>query len=227
MGGCWENKSWDFARTEMTKENIFCELREKGGRITKQRKILLDIILEGQCTCCKDIYYKAIKRVPTIGIATVYRMISTLEDIGAISRNKMYEIQYQEEVSERKRFIMQLGQSMEDYLKTIFLLQKQQMEVRNIQIAEIMGCSKPSVTVAINALEEKGYVEQKTHGNLCLTLKGTELANKILNRHLFFQKILLEAGIEQQQAEKEACMLEHVLSEESINKLRVYMEKEK
>ena len=100
----------------------------------------------------------------------------------------MYEIQYQEEVSERKRFIMQLGQSMEDYLKTIFLLQKQQMEVRNIQIAEIMGCSKPSVTVAINALEEKGYVEQKTHGNLCLTLKGTELANKILNRHLFFRK---------------------------------------
>lgn len=210
MGGCWENKYWDFTRTEMTKENIFCELREKGGRITKQRKILLDIILEGQCTCCKDIYYKAIKRDPTIGIATVYRMISSLEDIGAICRNKMYEIQYQEEISEEKGgFNIQLGQSMEDYLKAIFLLQKQQMEVCNIQIAEMMGCSKPGVTVAINALIEKGYVERKTHGNFCLTPKGTKLVNKIRNRSLFFQKILLEAGIERKQAEKEACMLEH------------------
>ena len=90
-----------------------------------------------------------------------------------------------------------------------------------------MGCSKPGVTVAINALIEKGYVERKTHGNFCLTPKGTKLVNKIRNRYLFFQKILLEAGIERKQAEKEACMLEHVLSEESFNKLKVYIEKEK
>ncbi|WP_418488520.1 transcriptional repressor [Dialister invisus] len=228
MRNCQENEHSDFTRTQMKKETILRELKARGGRITKQRKILLDIILEEQCDCCKEIYYKVIKRDPAIGSATVYRTISLLEDIGAISRNKMYEIQYEEEAAEEKGgFGMQLGQSMEDYLKTIYLLQRQQMGVRNVQIAEMMGRSRPSVTAAVNVLVEKGYVEKKTHGNLCLTSKGMELAGKIFDRHFFFQEILMNAGVDLQQAESEACMLEHVLSDDSFSKLKGYIEKEK
>jgi Fur family ferric uptake transcriptional regulator len=71
----------------MQKGFIIEKLKEKGYRITRQRRILLDIILEGDCTCCKEIYYKAVKQDDTIGMATVYRMVSILEDIGAVSRN--------------------------------------------------------------------------------------------------------------------------------------------
>lgn len=77
---------------DTTKELIIKQLRDSGCRITKQRQIILDIILEENCTCCKEIYYKASKLDSTIGTATVYRMINTLEVIGAINRKNMYKI---------------------------------------------------------------------------------------------------------------------------------------
>lgn len=76
----------------MQKELIIQKLREQGCRITKQRLMLLDIILEEDCSCCKEIYYKASKLDKKIGSATVYRMINTLEEIGAINRKNMYKI---------------------------------------------------------------------------------------------------------------------------------------
>jgi Fur family ferric uptake transcriptional regulator len=71
---------------------IIEKLKEKGYRITKPRRILLDIILEGDCTCCKEIYYKATKQDASIGMATVYRMVHALEEIGALNRNGQFEI---------------------------------------------------------------------------------------------------------------------------------------
>ena len=67
-------------------------LREQGFRITKQRKIVIDIILENNCSCCKEIYYQANKMDSKIGIATVYRMVKTLEDIGAIDKKNQYKV---------------------------------------------------------------------------------------------------------------------------------------
>lgn len=88
-------KSHDFRRyhrTKMQKEMVVQRLKERGCRITKQRLMLLDIILEEECSCCKEIYYRASKIDDKIGAATVYRMINTLEEIGAISRKNMYKI---------------------------------------------------------------------------------------------------------------------------------------
>lgn len=76
----------------MKKEEIVGRLREQGCRITKQRRILLDTILQEEYSCCKEIYYKAVQIDASIGIATVYRMLNTLEEIGAIRRNAMYQI---------------------------------------------------------------------------------------------------------------------------------------
>ena len=67
------------------KSIIISKLRERGCRITRQRRIILDIILDEDCSCCKEIYYKACKQDPSIGAATVYRMVNTLEEIGVIS----------------------------------------------------------------------------------------------------------------------------------------------
>ena len=74
------------------KQIIINRLKEDGCRITKQRLMLLDIILEDECSSCKEIYYRATKKDPTIGTATVYRMINTLEEIGAISRKNMHKV---------------------------------------------------------------------------------------------------------------------------------------
>ena len=85
-----------YQRTQMQKEIIIKRLRENGCRITKQRKMLLDIILKEDCSCCKEIYYKALKEDEKIGSATVYRMINTLEEIGEIlgvTRERMRHIE--------------------------------------------------------------------------------------------------------------------------------------
>lgn len=76
----------------MQKEAILNRLRQRGCRITKQRMLLLDIILDEECSSCKEIYYKASKIDSSIGSATVYRMINMLEEIGAISRRNMYRV---------------------------------------------------------------------------------------------------------------------------------------
>lgn len=84
-------------KVQMQKELVIQKLKERGCRITKQRLLLLDIILQEECSCGKEIYYKASKQDANIGFATVYRMINTLEEIGAISRKNMYKIACGEE----------------------------------------------------------------------------------------------------------------------------------
>lgn len=81
-----------YQRTQMEKEMVIQKLKERGCRITRQRIMLLDIILNEECSCCKEIYYKASGMDEKIGAATVYRMVNMLEEIGAISRRNMYKI---------------------------------------------------------------------------------------------------------------------------------------
>ncbi len=76
------------------REIILEQLRKKGFRITEQRRLLIDVILEDECSSCKEIYYKTVKKDSTVGIATVYRMVKTLEDLGLINRKNLYQIDY-------------------------------------------------------------------------------------------------------------------------------------
>lgn len=92
----------------MQKEIIIQKLKEQGCRITKQRLMLLDIILEEDCSCCKEIYYKASKQDAKIGAATVYRMVNTLEEIGAISRKNMYKVSCDEDCERRSSCTIEL-----------------------------------------------------------------------------------------------------------------------
>lgn len=87
-----EMKQTELKKTEIQKELILQKLREHGFRITKQREVLLDIILEEGHSCCKEIYYKAVRVDKNIGMATVYRMLNVLEDVGAINRRNIYKI---------------------------------------------------------------------------------------------------------------------------------------
>lgn len=79
-------------RSVAQKEMIIDKLRHQGCRITKQREVLLDVILEEECTSCKEIYYRASRMDNTIGIATVYRTVNKLEEIGVIRRGNIYTL---------------------------------------------------------------------------------------------------------------------------------------
>lgn len=81
-----------YYKNDVQREIIIKKLREKGCRITQQRQILLSIILEQDCTSCKEMYYKANAIDASIGMATVYRMVSVLEEIGVFSRKNLYKI---------------------------------------------------------------------------------------------------------------------------------------
>lgn len=93
LGSITENGSEErFQTTNMQKEIIIRRMREKGCRITKARLTLLDVVMKQECTSCKEIYYIAAGLVPGIGIATVYRMMNLLEEIGAVSHRNSYKI---------------------------------------------------------------------------------------------------------------------------------------
>ena len=112
-------------RTAGRRERILEELRRNGFRITNQRKLLIDIILSEECSCCKEIYYQAVRQDPSIGIATVYRMVKTLEDIGAINRKNMYRINCEENCGFRGDCVLVLENkekvsfSMEDFREAV------------------------------------------------------------------------------------------------------------
>lgn len=76
------------------KSVVMSKLRENGYRITSQRELLVRIILENEFSSCKEIYYKALKEDQTVGIATVYRIVKTLEDLELINRKNLYNICY-------------------------------------------------------------------------------------------------------------------------------------
>ena len=100
MKNAVEEKAYEnqeaYQRTQMQKDMILERLREQGCRITRQRQLILDIILEEECSCCKEIYYKVQEKDRNIGPATIYRMVNMLEKIGAISRKNMYKVAYSE-----------------------------------------------------------------------------------------------------------------------------------
>jgi Fur family ferric uptake transcriptional regulator len=75
------------------KQIIFDKLERAGFRITKQRKLLIDIILSNEYSSAKEIYHAVNKKDPTIGIATVYRMINAFEEIGIFDRGRMYKVE--------------------------------------------------------------------------------------------------------------------------------------
>lgn len=90
------------------KEMVYNELRNRGYKITKQRKLIIDTILVKECTCCKEILYQIHQRDNSIGIATVYRMIRTLEEIGAIDRKNLYRIAIENNCDRCEKFSMVL-----------------------------------------------------------------------------------------------------------------------
>ncbi len=121
---------------------------------------------------------------------------------------------------------MKLQESGENYLETILILAKRNGIARAVDVAAELGFSKPSVSRAVSVLKEAGYVTIGNIGQLLLTEKGQEVAENIYARHCFIKNYLISLGISPQTAEKDACRMEHVLSEETLQCLKKHYMKE-
>ena len=113
-----------------------------------------------------------------------------------------------------------LHASREDYLEAILVLQKQKGMVRSVDIARHMEVSKPSVSHAVTTLKEGGFLTMDDDFFLHLTDLGRQVAEQTYEKHRFFTDLLTEAGVDPALAEKDACRMEHVISQESFEHLK-------
>ena len=119
---------------------------------------------------------------------------------------------------------MKIQESAENYLEMILMLHKRQGYVRSIDIANELGFSKPSVSVAMKNFKENGYITVGDGGMISLTAKGREIAEKIYERHTLLTEWLIRLGVDAQTASEDACRMEHVISEESFAAIRKHGE---
>lgn len=120
---------------------------------------------------------------------------------------------------------MKIQESAENYLEAILELEKRKGNVRSIDVANHLGFSKPSVSVAMKAFREDGYVIVDGDGNLSLTEKGRVVAERVYERHNIIAKALILLGVSEETALLDSCKIEHDLSEETFRKIKEHLEK--
>lgn len=120
---------------------------------------------------------------------------------------------------------MKIQQSAENYLETILVLTNRNEAVRSVDIANELGFSKPSVSVAMKSLRENGYVDVMGDGHIVLLEKGRIIAEKLYERHTVLTGALIALGVPEEIAAEDACKIEHIISEETFDAIKEHYNK--
>ena len=120
---------------------------------------------------------------------------------------------------------MTIRESAEDYLEQILMLLEKKGHARSVDIAAGLNVSKPSVSVAMKKLRENGYISMEKGGLISLTDKGYPIARRTYDRHLTLTKFFVSLGVDEAIARKDACKIEHDISEESYAAIRDRLQK--
>jgi Mn-dependent DtxR family transcriptional regulator len=115
---------------------------------------------------------------------------------------------------------MQIYESAEDYLESILIIQQEKGIVHSVDIAERLGYSKASVSVAMKKLRENGYINMAKDGRLTLLEPGQKIAERIYERHRILTGFFMSIGVDSETAAKDACKVEHDLSDITFEKLK-------
>ncbi len=118
---------------------------------------------------------------------------------------------------------MNINESAENYLETILRLSKKLPVVRSVDIANELGFKKSSVSIAMKNLREKNHITVTDAGFIYLTASGKEIAEMIYERHEFLSSWLTKLGVPEQIASEDACKMEHILSEESYEAIKKFV----
>ena len=120
---------------------------------------------------------------------------------------------------------MKIQESAENYLESILILKNKNGNVRSIDIANELGVSKPSVSVAMKSFREEGYITVDENGSITLTEKGMEVATYVYERHNIIAKALIALGVSEKVAYADSCKIEHDISHETFEKITEYLKK--
>lgn len=120
-----------------------------------------------------------------------------------------------------------MTQSLEDYLEAIYVLVEKNGCAQVRDVARLLSVKMPSVVKAIHELKKLELALQNPYGPIELTTKGALVARRVLNRHELLRRFLLKLGVSRRTADKDACLMEHILSAETLDKIRIYTEKER
>ncbi len=119
---------------------------------------------------------------------------------------------------------MKIQESGENYLETILILEKEKGNVRSIDVANRLEFSKASISRAMGILREAGYLTIDDAGNLLLTEAGRKRAGQVYERHCLIKKFFIEAlEVSEETAEKDACRIEHVISDETFEQMKLWL----
>lgn len=119
---------------------------------------------------------------------------------------------------------MKIQQSAENYLETILMLSERNGAVRSIDIANELGYSKPSVSVAMKNLRANGYIDVMGDGSIVLLEPGRKIAVSLYERHIVLTRALTLLGVSAETAADDACKIEHIISTESYNAVKKYVD---
>ncbi len=117
---------------------------------------------------------------------------------------------------------MVIKESAEMYLETILVLSKEKDGVRMVDIATRMNFSKPSVSVFLKELRGNGYITVDDNGFISLTEKGSDIAERIYDRHRLLVKLLIAVGVDEETATADACKIEHYISDKTYQCLKAH-----
>lgn len=118
---------------------------------------------------------------------------------------------------------MKVNESAENYLEAILMLKKNNSFVRSIDIAHELEFTKASVSVAMKSFREKGYITIDEAGGISLTEEGQRIAEKVYERHHVIASALMALGVSEETAFEDSCKIEHVISDESFEKLKMFL----
>lgn len=118
---------------------------------------------------------------------------------------------------------MKLQESGENYLEMIYVLSNQTGYVRSVDVANAMSFSKPSVSRAMSILKKAGHIEVDKDGQIELTKSGLCIAKRIYSRHNVLTDYLIALGVSSETAAADACRMEHVISQETFEKIEKHI----
>lgn len=118
---------------------------------------------------------------------------------------------------------MVIKESAENYLESVLMLKKKTGHVRSVDIANSLGFSKASVSIAMKNLREEGYITTDDDGGIALTEKGLAVAEQMYERHLLIAEFFIHLGVNEHTAYEDSCKIEHCLSQETFEKLKKFI----
>lgn len=120
---------------------------------------------------------------------------------------------------------MEISEATENYLETILILSKKKPELHAIDICDELGYSRPTLSVVLKRMKKEGLIAVDENNHITLTDEGRKIADKIYERHTVISKFFMDIGVEESVALRDACKIEHDLSDETFRCIKKYIKK--